>query len=95
MFNEYYQIDRNSYKHVYSIFSVVECAPPVNISNASYQPVQSIYNYSTVVSYACDNGYYLSSGNLTAQCDETKSWIGSSPVCSSKLVIVDVLIWSS
>ena len=63
--------------------SVVTCNPPVDILYSTYQPTQAVYNYSATVTYACDYGYFLSSGSLTTVCDETASWTGPSPVCSS------------
>ncbi|CAG2206984.1 CSMD [Mytilus edulis] len=51
---------------------------PVNLSTITNQTGT---NYQDTITYACITGYELTSGSLTRQCMEDKTWSGSLPVC--------------
>ncbi|XP_071125161.1 CUB and sushi domain-containing protein 2-like isoform X2 [Mytilus edulis] len=40
-------------------------------------------NYQDRITYACNTGYELKSGDLTRQCQDDKAWSGSPPVCEA------------
>ena len=64
-------------------FSVVTCDPPDSIGNGTLSPLLSVYNYSNVVTYTCDYGYYKYNGDLSRTCNEFAIWTGTKPVCLS------------
>ena len=66
------------------IFSVVTCDPPDTVGNGTFTPFLSIFNYSSIVTYTCDHGYYISNGNSSRYCTESGTWSGTKPTCSSK-----------
>ncbi|VDI06469.1 Hypothetical predicted protein [Mytilus galloprovincialis] len=51
---------------------------PVNFATITNQTGT---NYQDTTTYACITGYELTSGSLTRQCLEDKTWSGSLPVC--------------
>ncbi|XP_052776697.1 sushi, von Willebrand factor type A, EGF and pentraxin domain-containing protein 1-like [Mya arenaria] len=67
-----------------STCTIITCAPPPDVAFATYTPVEpgGEHNYSTTVTYACDNGYWLLSGDLTHTCNEFADWTDVTPVCT-------------
>lgn len=59
---------------------------PPTVANAAYTPTGTI-NTGDSVTYQCDTGYNLTSGDLTLTCGTGGSWIGTTPVCSGRQVI--------
>ena len=57
------------YIHVYDVLYVYIC----------------IVKLKTQAVYKCDEGYYLTDGDLIRNCTEWGKWSGKHPVCSSKL----------
>ena len=74
-----------------SFFAVITCsslAPPTD-GVISYSPDgPSPYDYLTVATYGCNNGFGLSSGDSSRQCVSSSvgdgEWTGSAPLCESK-----------
>ncbi|WAQ96226.1 LYAM3-like protein, partial [Mya arenaria] len=66
--------------------TVKKCIPPPTISFGSYDPVEPSgeHEYSTIVTYTCDLGYYHSDGDLIRTCDDNKQWTLTTPVCTIK-----------
>ena len=73
-------------KNILDIFplSVVTCGAPDSIGNGTFSPALSLFNYSSIVTYACNYGYYKLTGDLVHTCNENATWTGSKPVCLSK-----------
>ena len=43
--------------------------------------IEGRYSYGTVVTYSCNNGYYISTGSNQRTCQSTSQWNGSPAVC--------------
>lgn len=65
---------------------MVTCDPPNDIVNGTYDPMEAEYDYNSTVTYTCNFGYYLFSGDLTLRCDENAAWVENPPVCMGKLL---------
>ena len=61
--------------------------------NSEYNPDIQLYNYSDIVNFTCDLGYYHSSGDLIRSCNEHAQWTGVTPVCSSKYMYVPIHVY--
>ncbi|XP_063415983.1 CUB and sushi domain-containing protein 3-like [Mytilus trossulus] len=48
-------------------------------------------NYQDTITYACNPGYELTSGSLTRQCMDDKTWNGSAPICGKHFSKVSIL----
>ncbi|CAG2205605.1 CSMD [Mytilus edulis] len=66
--------------YFYLLSELIVCPDlaPVNLSTITNQTGT---NYQDTITYACITGYELTSGSLTRQCMEDKTWSGSLPVC--------------
>jgi len=67
------------------VFSVVNCIPD-EVPNSIKTPDQTTYDYMTSVTYACNTGYELTSGNGTRICQADATWSNPSPVCTGRAV---------
>ena len=67
-----------------SSVSVVHCAHTAAPFSTQI-PDLALHNYNSSVTYSCNTGYYLASGNLTRTCLASGAWSGSLPNCSSNL----------
>ena len=72
---------------------MVTCNPPTPVLNSEYNPDIQLYNYSDIVNFTCDLGYYHSSGDLIRSCNEHAQWTGVTPVCSSKYMYVPIHVY--
>ena len=61
----------------------VECKPPKDIKNGTYQSSDG-YLYGNVVTYTCNIGYFLN-GESDLTCEADGTWSNDAPVCSVKL----------
>ncbi|XP_071123961.1 sushi, von Willebrand factor type A, EGF and pentraxin domain-containing protein 1-like [Mytilus edulis] len=63
------------------------CAPIVCIVVETVDfatgPTDGSYNYLDKITYSCNRGYEVQSGNLERSCQIDKTWSGSPPVCAS------------
>ena len=66
----------------YLYISVNTCTVP-NVTNATPVPPSTV-DYSSTVTYTCQDGYSHTAGDLTSSCNADGSLTGSSPVCTSK-----------
>ncbi|XP_076081157.1 P-selectin-like [Mytilus galloprovincialis] len=62
------------------VCEIVSCPDlaPVNFATITAETGK---NYQDTITYACNRGYELKSGDLTRQCQDDKAWSGSPPVC--------------
>ncbi|XP_052078238.1 sushi, von Willebrand factor type A, EGF and pentraxin domain-containing protein 1-like isoform X2 [Mytilus californianus] len=63
------------------VCSKVTCPNPSAASFASVS-VQTGSKYLDTITYTCNTGYELASGNLVRKCKEGKNWDGSPPLCT-------------
>ena len=56
-----------------------------NVANATPVPPSSV-DYSSDVTYICQDGHSHSGGDLTRRCEADGSLTGTTPVCTSKLL---------
>ena len=68
----------------YCCFVVVECEAPASIAHATANPQQSVYVYLNMLTYTCDVGYEITSGDASRTCRETGLWDNTAPNCTSK-----------
>jgi len=68
------------------VFLVVTCVPD-EVSNSAKSPDQATYDYLTNVTYTCNIGYVLTSGDATRTCQADGNWNGTVPICSSKKML--------
>jgi len=68
------------------VFLVVTCVPD-EVSNSAKSPDQATYDYLTNVTYTCNIGYVLTSGDATRTCQADGNWNGTVPMCSSKKML--------
>ena len=61
----------------------ISCGPPPQASHASHQG--SSYLLGNNVTFTCDEGYSLHSGDLTRICQADHTWSGQTPVCGKYL----------
>ena len=54
------------------------------VSNSTKSPDQATYDYLTNVTYTCNIGYELTSGDVTRTCQANGRWTGTVPICLSK-----------
>ncbi|XP_052076547.1 sushi, von Willebrand factor type A, EGF and pentraxin domain-containing protein 1-like isoform X2 [Mytilus californianus] len=68
------------------------CAPIVCIVPETVEfatgPTDGSYNYLDMITYSCNTGYEVQSGNLERSCQDDKTWSGSPPVCAPIVCIV-------
>ncbi|CAG2242997.1 CSMD [Mytilus edulis] len=71
---ELYELEFNT------IVEIVACPDlaPVHFATITAETGK---NYQGTITYACNTGYELKSGDLTRQCQDDKTWSGSPPVC--------------
>ncbi|VDI54951.1 Hypothetical predicted protein [Mytilus galloprovincialis] len=64
------------------VCEIVACPDltPVNFATITAETGK---NYQGTITYACNRGYELKSGDLTRQCQDDKAWSGSPPVCEA------------
>ncbi|VDI54953.1 Hypothetical predicted protein [Mytilus galloprovincialis] len=64
------------------VCKIVACPDltPVNFATITAETGK---NYQGTITYACNRGYELKSGDLTRQCQDDKAWSGSPPVCEA------------
>ncbi|XP_052078714.1 sushi, von Willebrand factor type A, EGF and pentraxin domain-containing protein 1-like isoform X2 [Mytilus californianus] len=62
------------------VCEVVAC-PDLAVVNFTSITTQTGTNYQDTITYACINGYELTSGSQTRQCMADQTWSGSVPVC--------------
>ena len=67
------------------IYSVKECEDPGDVANATKY---GGFRYGDSVTYTCYPRFYISSGDRVLQCTDSKQWLGTKPVCSSKKLIM-------
>ena len=76
------------YKRIFFyFFLVVTCIPDV-VADSTKSPELAEHDYNTAVTYTCNTGYELTSGDLTRTCHADGSWTGTTPVCSSKPIFI-------
>ncbi|CAG2236294.1 CSMD [Mytilus edulis] len=63
------------------VCSKVTCQNPSAASFASLE-TQTGSKYLDMITYKCNTGYELASGNLVRKCKEDKRWDGNPPVCT-------------
>jgi len=61
------------------VCSKVSCGDPGNVALAKKSG--SSYVYQAKVTYTCNSGYEVKSGNAQRTCGSNKAWSGSKPVC--------------
>ncbi|XP_063413803.1 CUB and sushi domain-containing protein 3-like isoform X19 [Mytilus trossulus] len=62
------------------VCEVVSC-PDLALVNFATITAETGKNYQSTITYACNRGYELKSGNLIRQCQDDKAWSGRPPVC--------------
>ena len=62
---------------------VVTCSAPASVPNSS-RSQEPPYNYNTSLTYTCDSGHELSSGDAIRTCTASASWSGTAPTCSRR-----------
>lgn len=65
-------------------FKVVECDAPPPVPLTSLSPQSDMYVYLDTLTYTCNIGYEVTSGDDVRTCTETGEWSGSPPNCTSK-----------
>ena len=68
----------------YIFFSVVSCSAELSDVTNGKPWLSNNLDFGSVINSACDEGYELTSGNLTRTCQANGKWSGSQPVCTSK-----------
>ena len=66
------------------VSSVMDCGDPGDIINGTKE---GGFKYGDHVTYTCYPGFYIYSGDRVLQCTDSKQWLGTRPVCSSKKLI--------
>ncbi|XP_063413796.1 CUB and sushi domain-containing protein 3-like isoform X13 [Mytilus trossulus] len=64
------------------VCEVVSC-PDLALVNFATITAETGKNYQGTITYACNRGYELKSGDLTRQCQDDKAWSGNPPVCEA------------
>ena len=74
----------NSPHYVYHMLNIseVSCGHPGDVQNAHI--AGSSYSYQDKVTYTCNRGYQIKSGNTERRCEANKMWSGSQPTCESE-----------
>ena len=67
---------------MHGVFTVVECDIPPPVNASSLNPNKNVYVYLDTLTYTCDLGYNLTSGNDVRTCTETGEWNGTAPNCT-------------
>ncbi|XP_063416134.1 sushi, von Willebrand factor type A, EGF and pentraxin domain-containing protein 1-like [Mytilus trossulus] len=68
-------------------FTPIVCIVPETVDFAT-GPADGSYNYLNKITYSCNRGYEVQSGNLERSCQDDKTWSGSPPVCAPIVCIV-------
>ena len=63
---------------------VVTCAEPASVPDSS-RSQEPPYYYHDDLTYTCDLGYELSSGDAIRNCTAGGTWSGTAPTCSRRL----------
>ncbi|XP_060554824.1 uncharacterized protein LOC132715776 [Ruditapes philippinarum] len=63
--------------------TVITCASP-DVTFGTKSPATSSVNFNITVTYACDTGYEVTSGDTVRVCDTSSDLSGTLPVCSIK-----------
>ena len=58
------------------------CEDPGNVTNAT-RHLKGL-EYEDTVTYECNDGFFMSSGDDVLMCDADRQWFGSYPVCESR-----------
>lgn len=61
----------------------MDCGVPPSVLNAHPASVSGT-TYGSEVTYNCDHGYFIASGNRTAICNAKGQWDGINLVCKGK-----------
>lgn len=66
---------------------MVTCDPPDTILHGTYtlNSPTGVHDYNSTVSYTCDYGYEVTSGDANKICNEYGLWTGITPNCTSKI----------
>ncbi len=65
------------------IFSVKDCGSVPSVAESTHNKTGTTVNQS--VTYTCDTGYEIASGNVTLICLDTGAWdIINTPICARK-----------
>ena len=68
---------------LFYFFSVVTCKAD-NVLHAVPSTSETVLNYNTPVTYTCETGYRLTSGDGRRICTANGTFSGKPPVCTSK-----------
>ena len=64
-------------------FSYIAPVSCLNLETVAYSIKQQTgSSYKDTVTYTCNTGYELTSGDLQRTCQSNKQWSGNRPVCS-------------
>ena len=66
---------------MFIVYLVVTCAAPASVSDST-KSQEPPYYYNDDLTYTCDPGYELSSGDSTRTCTSSGTWSGIAPTCS-------------
>ena len=66
---------------------VINCTSP-NIAFGTQSPSTSPVDFNITVTYACDTGYEITSGDAVRICDSSSDLSGTLPVCSSRFSVL-------
>ena len=64
------------------IYLELTCGDPGDVSGATKS---GGYEFGDVVTYNCNPGYQLTSGDTRLQCQANQQWSGVKPICTSKV----------
>ena len=67
------------------LFKAINCSNTDVVALATKSPLSSVVNFSTVVTYVCDLGYEISSGDASRTCQANGSLSGTLPACTCML----------
>ena len=64
----------------------IECGLPASIPHGSYNLINNTISYTSIVKYACNEGYSLI-GKAILSCDIDERWNGPPPRCAGLIYI--------
>jgi hypothetical protein len=67
----------------YFFYFQVKTCPSSDVPFATESPASAFVNYNTAVTYTCDTGYEVTSGDTVRTCEASSVLSGTLPVCSS------------
>ncbi|CAG2201371.1 CSMD [Mytilus edulis] len=79
--------DDGTWSGIPPVCAPIVCIVPETV-NFSTGPTDGSYNYLDKITYSCNRGYEVQSGNLERSCQDDKTWSGSPPICAPIVCIV-------